>query len=113
MTRIFTLKLSVILIYIQIHVTKIFVIKKAPSRETLIMMHANNKGTDQPAHRRTLISALAISYLESVFVKLASCKVSLFYVFFVAEEVCLSLICSEISQILLPTGKAHLRVGAI
>ena len=31
-----------------------------PSQETFILLHANNKGADQPAHPRRLISAFTI-----------------------------------------------------
>ena len=40
----------------------------ASMRETLTVMLANNKGADQPAHPRSLISAFVIRYLK--------CKVS-------------------------------------
>ena len=33
--------------------------------ETLTLLHANNKGTDQTAHQHSLISILIIHYLES------------------------------------------------
>ena len=36
------------------------------SRETLILLHANNKGVDQPAHSRTLIRAFVIRSLKSI-----------------------------------------------
>ena len=39
---------------------------------------ANNKGTDQTAHPRSLISDFAIGYLETIVAKLVSCKISLF-----------------------------------
>ena len=35
------------------------------SRENLILLHANNKGADQPAHMRRLISAFFIRSLEN------------------------------------------------
>ena len=34
-------------------------------QETLTLLLANNKGTDQPAHPHSLISAFDISYLKS------------------------------------------------
>ena len=38
---------------------------------------ANNKGTDQPAHPRRLISAFVIRLLESIISKLASSEISI------------------------------------
>ena len=35
------------------------------SRENLFMPYANNKGTDQPAHSRSLISTFIVHYLDS------------------------------------------------
>ena len=35
------------------------------SRENLIVLHANHKGTDQPAQSRSLISAFFVLSLES------------------------------------------------
>ena len=50
-----------------------------PQREkTCLRWFANNKGADQPAHPRSLISAFVIRYLESTVVKLASCKIPFF-----------------------------------
>ena len=49
----------------------------ASMRENLTL-HANNKGADQPAHERSLISTFVIPYLESIVVDLASCKISIF-----------------------------------
>ena len=37
-------------------------------RETLTPLHANNKGADQPAHPRSLISAFVIQSLQSLIV---------------------------------------------
>ena len=38
---------------------------RASTRENLILLHANNKGADQPAHPRKLISAFDIRFMES------------------------------------------------
>ena len=43
------------------------------SRENLTLLHANNTGTDQPAHLRRLISAFVIRLLESVTSQVATC----------------------------------------
>ena len=39
---------------------------------------ANNEGTDQTAHPRSLISDFAFRYLETIVAKLVSCKISFF-----------------------------------
>ena len=39
---------------------------------------ANNKGADQPAHPRSLISAFVIHLLESIISGLATSKISIF-----------------------------------
>ena len=49
-----------------------------PTPENLILLHMKNKGTDQPAHTHTLISAFVIYYLESSIVNLSPCKHSIF-----------------------------------
>ena len=56
---------------------------------------ANNKGTDQLAHRRSLISAFAIHLLKSIILKLAPSKISLFYLVSVAEKAVFGMIFSE------------------
>ena len=45
-------------------------------QEKLIFWHANNKGADQPAQMRSLISTFVIHSLESIIAKLAACKAS-------------------------------------
>ena len=55
----------------------------------------NNKGTDQPAHPRRLISAFVIRVLESIISDLATSEFSSFQLVWVAEETGLSLILSD------------------
>ena len=64
-------------------------------RENLSSGFANIKGADQPAHSRRLISAFVIRILKSIISKLASSKISIFYLVSVAEETGLSLPLSE------------------
>ena len=52
---------------------------------------ANNKGADQPAHPRSLISTFVIGLLESTISKLATSEISIFKLVFVAWETSLSL----------------------
>ena len=50
-----------------------------PRREkTCLREFANNTGTDQPAHPRSLISAFVIHSLESTISKLATSEISFF-----------------------------------
>ena len=50
-----------------------------PRREkTLSSMFVNNKGADQPAHQRSLVSAFVICLLEIMISKLATSKISIF-----------------------------------
>ena len=51
----------------------------------------NNKGADQPAHTRRLISAFAILILESIISNFATGEISIFQLVFVDEETGLSL----------------------
>ena len=46
---------------------------------------ANNKGADQPAHPRSLISAFVIRLLEGIISQLATSEVLRFYVVPVAQ----------------------------
>ena len=56
---------------------------------------ANNKGADQLAHRRSLISAFAIHLLNSIILKLAPSEISLLYLVSVAEKAGYGMILSE------------------
>ena len=67
----------------------------ASTRENLSSGFANNKGADQPAHLRRLISAIIIHFLESIISKLAIGKISFFGLVSLAEETGLSLASSE------------------
>ena len=67
-----------------------------PRREkTCLRGFANNKGGDQPARPRSLISTFVIRLLESIISKLATSKISIFWLVCVAEETGLSLAMSE------------------
>ena len=50
----------------------------ASSRENLSSVFANNKGADQPAHPRSLISAFVIRLLEKIISKLATTEFLIF-----------------------------------
>ena len=47
-------------------------------KKTCLRGFANNRGADQPAHPRSLISAYVIRFLESVISKLATSKILVF-----------------------------------
>ena len=67
-----------------------------PRREkTCLRRFANNKGADQPAHPRSLISAFLIRFLESTISKLATSEISIFLLVPVAEQAGLNLNLSE------------------
>ena len=55
----------------------------------------NNKGADQLAHPRSLISAFAIHELNRIVFKLAPSEISLFYLVSVAEKAGFCMILSE------------------
>ena len=52
--------------------------KWALSQENLILLYANNKGTDQPVYWHNLISTFIICILESIIANLTTHKVSIF-----------------------------------
>ena len=56
---------------------------------------ANNKGADQLAHPRSLISSFAIHKLNRIVFKLALSEISLFYLVSVAEKASFGMILSE------------------
>ena len=47
-------------------------------RKTCLRGCANNKGADQPAHPRSLISAFVIRFLESIISRLTWSEISFF-----------------------------------
>ena len=63
--------------------------------KTCLMSYANNKGADQPAHPRSLISAFVVRCLDSVMSVISVSKISSRMLASVAEQASLSLIWSE------------------
>ena len=59
------------------------------------MSYANNKGTDQPAHPRSLISAFVVRCLDSVMSLVSVTKISSLMLASVAEQASLNLTWSE------------------
>ena len=70
-------------------------IKWALTQENLSSVFVNNKGADQPAHPRSLISASVIHILESIISGLATREILIFYLVAVSDETGLSLILLE------------------
>ena len=66
-----------------------------PCKKTCRRGLANNKGSGQPAHRRSLISAFVIRLLESIISRLATFGISIFYLVSVTEQAGFNLILSE------------------
>ena len=51
------------------------------------MPYANNKDADQPAHRRSLISAFVVRCLDSIISRVSLCAISWLYLVSVAEQI--------------------------
>ena len=67
-----------------------------PRREKICLRgFASNKGAEQPAHPRRLISAFVIRFLQSTISRLATTKISNFHLVCVAEETGFCLALSE------------------
>ena len=71
------------------------------------MPYANNKGADQPAHPRSLISTFVVRCLDSMICILGISKVSRFYLASVAEQAGLNLTCSKIPEDTFSLDAAH------
>ena len=71
----------------------------ASMREKVTLLYANNKGADQPSHRRSLISTFVICFLESLIVSLATCEITIFKLVSINEQTGLSLMLSETLKI--------------
>ena len=65
--------------------------KGAMSWENLFMPYANNKGADQPAHPRSLISTFVVRCLDSIIPLVSIPEISILYLFSVAAQAGLSL----------------------
>ena len=63
--------------------------------KTCRMSYANNKGADQPAHPRSLISAFVVCCLDSVISLVSVTKISSLMLASIAEQAGLSLTWSE------------------
>ena len=70
-----------------------------PRREkTSLREFADNKGADQPAHPRRLISTFVIRFLKTIISRLAMSEIAILLLVSVAEQAGLSLALSGISK---------------
>ena len=72
------------------------------------MPYANNKGADQPAQPRSLISTFVVRCLDSMICILAIAKVSRFKLASIAEQAGLNLTLSKISEDIFSRDVAHI-----
>ena len=79
--------------------------------KTCLLSYANNKGADQPALPRSLISAFVVRCLDSLMSLDSVTKISSFMLASVAEQASLSLIWSETPEDMFSHDKAHLNLG--
>ena len=72
-----------------------FIANEPGHEKTCLMSYANNKGADQPAHPRSLISAFVVRCLDSVMSLVSVTKISSLMLASVTEQAGLSLTWSE------------------
>ena len=75
--------------------------------KTCLMSYANNKGADQPAHPRSLISAFVVRCLDSVMSLVSVTKISSLMLASVAAQAGLSLTWSETPEDTFCRDEAH------
>ena len=80
-----------------------------PDHEKMCLMpYANNKGADQPAHPRSLISAFVVRCQNRMIPLVYISEISRFKLVSVAEQVSLCLALSETPEKTFPHGVAQL-----
>ena len=77
------------------------------------MSYANNKGADQPAHPRNLISTFVVRCLDSVMSLVSVTKISSPLLASVAEQTSLSLTWSETPEDMFSHDEAHPKIQRI
>ena len=88
--------------------TTIFPKTYEPGHEKMCLMsYANNKGADQPAHLRSLISAFVVRCLDSVMSLVSVIKISSLMIASVAEQASLSMTWSETPKDTFSHEEAH------
>ena len=73
-----------------------------------LISYANNKGADQPAHPRSLISAFVVRCLDSVMSLVSVIKISNLMLASAAEQAGLSLTWSDTPKYTFSHDKAHI-----
>ena len=82
-----------------VHENSSLIITCEPGHEkTCLMSYANNKGADQPAHTRSLISAFVVHCLDSVMYLASVTKIQSLCIASLAAQAGLSLIWTEIPK---------------
>ena len=76
--------------------------------KTCLTSYANNKGADQPAHPRSLISAFVVRCLDSVMSLVSVTKISSLMLASLAEQAGLSLTWSEPTEDTFSHDEAHI-----
>ena len=76
--------------------------------KTCLVSYANNKGADQLAHPRSLISAFIVRCLDSVMFLVSVTKILSVMVASVAEQASLSLTWSEAHEDMFSHDEAHI-----
>ena len=76
------------------------------------MSYANNKGADQPAHLRSLISTFVVRCQDRMIPLVYISEISRFWLVSVAEQVSLCLTWSETSEDTFSHGVAYLGLSA-
>ena len=80
-----------------------------PGHEKMCLMsYANNKGADQPAHPRSLISAFVVRCLDSIISLVSIAKISRIQLSSVAEQASLSVTWPETTEDTFCRVVAHL-----
>ena len=75
------------------------------SEKNVTLLHANNNVTDQSAHPRSLISASAVRFLESILATIHSCKTSRLLLVSVAEQASISLTWAQTPKTVFPASR--------
>ena len=89
-------------------VLKQIIITEPGHEKICLMPYANNKGADQPAHPRSLISAFVVRCLDSVMSLVSVTKISSLVLASVAEQASWSRTWSETPEDMFSHGAAHM-----
>ena len=81
-----------------------------PREKSLLLPYVNNKGADQPAHLRSLISALIVHCLDSIIPLVSISEISSLYLASVAVQAGLSLPWSQTLKTGFICDAAHIMV---